>query len=123
MEFKMLRPRLSTMERMHLFRIHGGLCHICLQPIDGVRQRWEIEHIISRGMICASADTDDNMRPAHARPCHITKSAVDADGLARAKRREAKHFGGYRPKHVMPGSRASGFKRLISGSTVRRDAE
>ena len=76
------RPRLSNTDRLRLFRLHGQVCHICSQPIDGVRQKWEIEHIISRGMIGAAADTD-----------------------------------------VMPGSRASAFKRCMDGRTVRRDAE
>ena len=116
------RPRLSSTDRLRLFRLHGETCHICSQPIDGVRQRWEIEHVLSRGMIGAAADTDENMRPAHA-SCHKGKTAVDADELARAKRREGKHFGAHRPQHVMPGSRASGFKRCMSGRTVRRAVE
>ena len=116
------RPRLSNADRLRLFRLHGCVCHICSQPIDGVREKWEVEHVVSRGMIGAAADTDDNMRPAHI-ACHKGKTAEDADHLARAKRREGKHLGAYRPRHIMPGSRASDFKRCMSGQTVRRDAE
>ena len=114
------RPTLSTTERQRLFGLHDGICHICFQPIDGVRERWEIEHVISRGLIGKAADTDENMRPAHARVCHPAKTAKDAGDLARAKRREAKHHGAYRPRSTMPGSRNSAFKRLIGGGVVRR---
>ena len=112
------RPRLSNTDRLRLFRLHGETCHICSQPIDGVHERWEIEHVISRGMIGVAADTDENMRPAHA-ACHKPKTAADADALGRAKRREGKHFGAHRPRQVMPGSRASGFKRCMSGRSAR----
>ena len=116
------RPKLSTTERVRLFHLHGEACHIRSQPIDGVHERWEIEHVLSRGMVGSAADTDDTMRPAHV-DCHKVKTAVDADELARAKRRHAKHVGAYRPKRIMPGLRASGFKRCMGGCTVRRDVE
>ena len=57
------RPRLSDRERMRLFRLHNRTCHICSLPIDGLTQRWEIEHVKPRWAIGAAADTDDNMRP------------------------------------------------------------
>ena len=116
------RPRLSNADRLRLFDLHGRTCHICSQAIDGVHERWEIEHVVARGLIGVAADTDGNMRPAHA-ACHKGKTAVDAGHLAKAKRRFDKHMGVHRPQHVMPGSRASGFKRCMSGRTVRRDAE
>ena len=39
------RPRLSDRERMRLFRLHNRTCHICSLPIDGLTQRWDIEHV------------------------------------------------------------------------------
>ncbi len=116
------RPRLSNTDRLRLFRLHECVCHICSQPISTPHERWEIEHVQPRAMIGAAADTDDNMRPAHVR-CHKGKTAKDAGHLAEAKSREAKHFGAYRPRHIMPGSRASGFKRCMNGRTIRRDVE
>lgn len=114
------RPTLSTAERQRLFGLHDGICHICSQPIDGVHERWEIEHVISRGMIGKAADTDGNMRPAHALRCHPVKTARDAGDLARAKRRQARHMGAHRPRSTMPGSRDSGWKHRMDGRWERR---
>lgn len=117
------RPKLCTTDRQRLFALHGGLCHICGEPIDGVRQRWEIEHVIPRGMIGAEADTDANMRPAHHRPCHAAKTVMDIDVIAQAKRRQAKHIGAYRSKSIIPGSRASSFKKRMDGRVERRPVD
>lgn len=116
------RPKLCTTERLRLFKLHGGLCHICSQPIDGVRQRWEIDHVVPRGLKedAREADTDDNMRPAHDRPCHKRKTVMDVDAIALAKSRQAKHMGAYRPRSVFPGSRASGLKKRMDGRVERR---
>lgn len=114
------RPTLSTTDRQRLFSLHEGLCHICKTPIDGVRQRWEIEHVLPRGLIGKAADTDDNMRPAHARPCHEAKTKRDRDDLARAVRRLATHRGAWRPRHPFPGSRLSPLKKRMDGRIERR---
>ncbi|MDF2813075.1 MAG: hypothetical protein K0S56_4106 [Microvirga sp.] len=77
------RPSISNTKRAALFKLHGGICHICGQKIDGTRERWEIEHIIMRAMIGKLADTDDNMQPAHI-ACHKVKTGQDRKNLAKS---------------------------------------
>lgn len=114
------RPRLSDRERMRLFRLHNRTCHICDLPIDGLTQRWEIEHVITRWSIGAAADTDENMRPAHA-SCHKGKTAVETTARAKAIRRETKNVGAHRSKHPIPGGRGSRWKRKMDGTVVDRE--
>lgn len=114
------RPRLSDRERMRLFRLHNRTCHICALPIDGLTQRWEIEHVITRWAIGAAADTDENMRPAHV-SCHKGKTKVEATARAKAVRRETKNAGAHRSKWgPIPGSRGSRWKRKMDGTVVDR---
>ena len=54
-------------------------------------------------------------------PCHRAKTTKDAGQIAKANRVRAKHNGAARPKSALPGSKASRWKRKISGETVRRD--
>ena len=115
------RRALSTRERVRLFHLHGGICHICETKIDGSREGWEIEHVISLAM--GGEDKDGNMKPAHWK-CHKKKTAeVDAPRLAQAKRREAKHIGAKAPsKRPLPGSKASRWKKRMDGTVERRSA-
>lgn len=113
------RPSLSDSNRVRLWNLHKGICHICGEKIDGVREKWDVEHVIPRALIGKLADTDDNMRPAH-KACHAKKTAADLGNIAKAKRREARHIGAHRPKSVIPGSRSSRFKRKLDGTVVDR---
>ena len=103
---------------MRLFRLHNRTCHICRLPIDGLTQRWEIEHVKPRWAIGAAADADDNMVPAHA-SCHKGKTKVESGARAKAIRRTKKH-GGHRSKHPIPGGRHSRWKRKMDGTVVDR---
>ena len=115
------RRSLSTRERVRLFHLHGGVCHICETKIDGSREGWEIEHVISLAM--GGEDADRNMKPAHWK-CHKKKTAeVDAPRLAQAKRREARHIGAKAPSRTpLPGGKDSEWKRSFKHGWVRRDS-
>lgn len=94
------RPTLSPSRRAGLFALHGGLCHICKLKIDGVRERWEVEHVIPRAFLGRAGDTDDNMRPAHVH-CHAIKTSADRTDIAKVERIRLKHEGAYRSRHPM----------------------
>ena len=115
----MTRKSISTRERLRLFNLHGGICHLCGGKIDGAREAWDINHEIPLEL--GGADDDENRKPAH-RKCHQDHTAkTDIPNIARAKRREAKHFGAKAPpRHIIPGSKASPWKRKLNGQTVRR---
>lgn len=103
-------------ERLRLFQLHSGICHICGQKITQ-GERWEIEHVVPFEL--TKDDSDENVRPAHA-SCHSAKTAADKGAIAKAKRLEQKHRGAHRPKTPFPGSRNSKWKRKMDGSVVLR---
>ena len=112
------RRSISRTMRARIFEAASGICSICGQKIDGVREKWEISHEIPLAL--GGDDDEGNMRPAHER-CHRQHTAtVDAPQIAKAKRVHAKHTGAHRPRYVMPGSRASGLKKKLDGTVVRR---
>lgn len=113
----MTRRRISTRLRISIFTDAAGLCHICGRPIDGTRERWEVEHIIPLAL--GGADDAGNMRPAHTR-CHRSKTTEDVGRLAKAKRQEARHLGAKKARAVIPGSKASQWKRKLDGTVVPR---
>lgn len=100
----MSRKRFSAKDRARIFASNDGTCHLCGQKIDGVREAWEIEHVIAWEL--TRDDSDDNLRPAHA-ACHKIKThGEDRPAINQAKRREAKHTGAIRPKQSI---RSAGF--------------
>ena len=113
----MTRKRYSAARVAAWFLEHGGVCHICAGKISA-GQVWEREHVIPLAQ--GGSDELDNQRPAHA-VCHKAKTAKDAGDTARAKRRQAAHLGVKPPKgRPLPGSRASGWKKKMDGTIVRR---
>lgn len=91
----MARKRFSDKDRARIFADNNGVCHLCKQKIDGVREAWEIEHVIAWEL--TRDDSDGNLRPAHI-DCHKRKTHTqDRPAINEAKRREAKHTGVKRP--------------------------
>ena len=109
--------RMSPTRRARIFEAHNGICHICAQKIDGTRERWEVEHIVAYAL--TRDDSDKNLAPAHER-CHAAKTSQDVTQIAKAKRVHRKHTGAHRPKSTLAGSKASKWKRKISGEVVPR---
>ncbi len=114
------RRRILVRERVAIFTRADGCCYLCAGKI-GIAERWDVEHRVPLEMGGDEAPMSENLQPAHV-ACHRVKSSVDAWALAKAKRRQAKHLGVKAPRSIIPGSKASPFKRLLSGQTVRRDA-
>jgi len=87
----MARRRFTDKDRARIFANNNGVCHLCNQKIDGVREAWEIEHVIAWEL--TRDDSDGNLRPAHI-VCHKRKThEQDRLVINEAKRREAKHTG------------------------------
>ena len=57
--------------------------------------------------------------------CHLEKTKGDVTRIAKAKRVSKKHEGTFRPtRNVIPGSKASHFRRSLSGKvTIRKTGE
>ena len=98
----MARKRFNDKDRARIFAANNGACHLCGGKIDGVREPWEVEHVIAWEL--TRDDSDDNLRPAHI-ACHKTKThEQDRPAINQAKRREAKHNGTTRSKQSFPRS-------------------
>jgi len=112
------RKPLTTRERIELFRAHNGVCCICGGKIN-VGETWWDEH--ERALALGGTNDADNRGPAH-EICARAKTKKDMQMIAKAKRLEAKHFGAKsaRKGAPIPGSKASGWKRKLDGTTERR---
>jgi 5-methylcytosine-specific restriction protein A len=83
----MARKRFTDKDRARIFAANNGCCHLCGFKIDGVREAWEVEHVIAWEL------TRDDSTKTHTQ---------DRPAINEAKRREAKHFGVKRPKASIP---------------------
>jgi hypothetical protein len=93
------------------------VCVVCGGPIDGVRERWIVEHI--RALELGGADGLSNMQPAH-EVCAVEKTREDHRRAARAKRQKIRHLGANEPKRPLPFGKTSRWKRTLSGKVVPR---
>ncbi|MEO9633108.1 MAG: HNH endonuclease signature motif containing protein [Sulfitobacter sp.] len=114
----MSRRKRTTLQRAAIFEAHGGICHICGEPIDGTRESWELEHIIPFDL--TRDDTDENIAPAHV-ACHRQKTKQDKATIAKSNRVAAKHKGARAPKTRLPGSKGTKWKRKVDGTVVPRN--
>jgi len=97
----MARKRFTVKDRARIFAANDGCCHLCGGKIDGVREAWEVEHVIAWEL--TRDDSDSNLRPAH-KDCHKRKThKEDRPAINQAKRREAKHNGAKQPAGQMKG--------------------
>ena len=93
------------------------MCVLCQRTIDGVRERWIVEHI--RALELGGADDLSNMGPAHA-TCALDKTREDHHRAAQAKRQKIRHLGAEGSKRPLPFGRSSPWKRTLSGRIVPR---
>jgi 5-methylcytosine-specific restriction protein A len=114
---KAMTPRM----RLKVWENHKGICALCGGKIDGVRERWIVEHL--RALELGGEDTEANMAPAH-EACAIAKTIGkqgDHSRAAKAKRVKSKHLGIKKSKNPLPGGKGSKWKKKISGGVEPRD--
>lgn len=113
------RGTMTKARRLRAFERHGGVCVICRLKIDGVREKWIVEHLTPLSM--GGADDDNNTGPAHER-CAKDKTAAEAPIRAKTLRQRQKHLGIRSTSRPMPGSKASGWRKPFGGGpAVRRE--
>lgn len=112
------RRSLSGHLRLKAWERTGGICVVCDRPIDGVRDRWIVEHI--RALELGGEDELSNMGPAH-EECARDKTRKDHAATAQAKRRKIRHLGAKVIAHPLQTSRCGMLKRKVDGTVVRRD--
>lgn len=89
------RKPMTPARRLRIFEDHKGVCVLCLNKIDGVREPWTIEHLICLGL--GGKDEDANCAPAH-ETCRRDKDKLDVAAIAKAKRVKQRHIGLKVPK-------------------------
>ena len=103
--------------KLRVFEAHDGRCWLTgrkIMPGD----LWDMDHKIA---LCNGGEhRETNLAPA-LREEHRKKTAEDVKMRAKADRVRKKHLGIHRPKHPMPGSRLSKWKKPLHGPAVRRD--
>lgn len=87
----MARKHFSRTERVRIFDLNGGKCHICDLTIKA-GEVWELEHIVPWEL--TRDDSDQNVKPAHYK-CHKEKTVVDIGGISKADRVRAKFIGAW----------------------------
>ncbi|MFB0490883.1 hypothetical protein ABIE45_003469 [Methylobacterium sp. OAE515] len=113
------RRSLSGRRRLQAWERTAGTCVVCSQRIDGVRERWIVEHI--RALELGGVDSLENMGPAH-EACGREKTRHDHARTAEAKRQKIRHLGAVvGPARPLPGSRKCALKRKINGTVVLRE--
>lgn len=84
------RRSMSPSRRLRIFEAHSGACCLCGQKIDGVREKWTVEHIRALGL--GGEDEDSNCAPAH-ETCRREKDKTDVAMIAKAKAMKRAHIG------------------------------
>ena len=113
----MTRRRFSAKALVARLLEFDGRCAIC-RVVTGGAAGLEWDHIIPLEM--GGDDALSNLQPL-CRGCHKGKTSIDVGHIAKANRMQQREAGIKRqPRSVMPGSRASGWRRKLDGSTERR---
>lgn len=95
----------------------NGTCVLCDRKINGIRERWIVEHI--RALELGGADSLENMGPAHV-ACALEKTKGDHRRAAKAKRQKIRHIGAEGSQRPLPFGRNSRWKRKVSGQIMPR---
>lgn len=113
----MARKTISTKARLSLFQKRGGVCYLCGGKVQ-VGESWELEHRIPIAM--GGEDEEANWEVAHIK-CHRSKTTEDVGNIAKAKRREARHYGAKVSRSPMAFGKKSKWKKKLDGTVVLRD--
>ncbi len=111
------RQKLTPNRRLKIWEQAAGVCVLCNRKIDGVHERWIIEHI--RALEVGGADGSFNMAPAH-EACALAKTREDHRHAAQSKRQKIRYIGAEASKRPLPFGGASRWKRTLPGKIVPR---
>ncbi|WP_201863928.1 HNH endonuclease [Microvirga soli] len=111
------RRKLTAHRRLRVWEQAAGVCALCERKIDGVRERWIVEHL--RALELGGTDELANMAPAH-EVCARAKTRDDHRRAAQAKRQKIRHIGAGGSKRPLPFGKTSPWKRTLSGRIVPR---
>jgi len=103
--------------KARMYVLGNGKCKQCDRFIGGCKLTAEYDHITA--LINGGKNCEGNLQLL-CNECHRTKTGADVAEKSRVYRKQLKHLG-LKPKgRPMPGSRASGLKKLMNGQVVQR---
>lgn len=82
----------------------------------GAGEPIEFDHTIA--LINGGENRESNLR-ALRRPCHRLKTNADVAQKSVEARKRNKHLGIHKPKHRLPGSKGSGWRKPMNGPAFR----
>jgi len=95
-----------------------SICQISMRKISA-GEDWDCDHIIAQAN--GGENRESNLQPAlRAAEGHKAKTRADMALKTKIERVRKKHMGVGPKKQVIPGSRASKWKRTVDGRTVLR---
>lgn len=112
----MKRKKLTSNQRADLLEEHKRICHRCGQPIDPVRERWHVGHVID--LACGGEDSLQNMAPEHS-SCNLGYAARVGNTMAAKVKRVRNRNLGIRKKSLFGNSREGKWKTKWNKETRR----
>lgn len=79
--------------RLRVFDAHGGVCHICRQPIKA-SETWHLDHRVA--LIAGGENAEHNLAPAHAH-CNLAKGRRESAEKSKINKIRQKHIGAIKP--------------------------
>ena len=103
--------------RLRRFFLYDGRCASCTRKL-GAGVPWQLDHV--KPLIAGGENRETNLQPLCS-TCHKAKTAGDIQNKSIVYRKQLKHAGIKKAtSRPIPGSKASGWKRKMDGSVVRR---
>lgn len=103
--------------KLRVFDRFSGICPKCSRKLR--TGHFDYDHIVS--LANGGRHAEFNLQPLCTSPCHSTKTKQDVAEKSRTYERRKSYVGLRKPKgQPMPGTKASGWKKKISGEVVRR---
>lgn len=102
--------------RVRQFERDGGKCRSCGVTIRA-GMAWQCDHVTA---IANGGENRERNLQTLCGPCHGLKTRSDVAAKAETYRKRSKHLGVHKTSRPMPGSRASGWRKRMSGEVERR---
>jgi 5-methylcytosine-specific restriction protein A len=110
-----MRREFSAKTKVAAYERSQGRCEACALPLQ--TGRFHYDHVIPDGL--GGEPVLENCMVL-CTACHGAKTAgADVPRIAKMKRQKAKHLGAKTTARPMPGSRASGMRKRMSGKVER----
>jgi len=112
------RRPLTEKQKLQMYIAAKGICCLCGQKINGVKEAWD-EHV--NPLWLNGDNSAPNRAPAHEK-CAKAKSAAESTQRSKIRSKAEKHFGAKDTRsRPMAGTKRSGWKIKMNGKAERRE--